>query len=224
MAFLLQANLNHCRRAQDLMTQSLAVAAEPYSVPAHPAWVGDETGTVAIYCVWGHEIPIFTLAERGPGFVAGEWGETIVVGWYFSPNRPLRDFEEYLDGLEAVVRRWHPRPVLVLGDFNAKSVTWGSPRTEAKEEALEVWMAVCGLQLLNRGSQQTCVRQHGGSIVDLSFASPAAVPRVSEWQVRVDVETLSDHRYVTMVVSTRPWPPGLPGWEQHSTAAGLGSP
>ncbi|XP_020297395.1 uncharacterized protein LOC109861950 [Pseudomyrmex gracilis] len=129
-SILLQANLNHCRQAQDLMTQSLAewggglaVAAEPYSVPAHPAWARDDGGTVTIYSVWSHDIPVFTLTERGRGFVAGEWGETIVVGCYFSPNRPLSEFEEYLDGLGAVVRRWHPRPVLVLGDFNAKSET-----------------------------------------------------------------------------------------------------
>ncbi|XP_054003314.1 uncharacterized protein LOC128889607 [Hylaeus anthracinus] len=49
------ANLNNCRRARDLFVQclaewqvGLAVAAEPYRVPEHPHWFGDEAGSVAM--------------------------------------------------------------------------------------------------------------------------------------------------------------------------------
>ena len=52
---LLQANLNHSVRGQDLFVQTLAewnidlaVAAEPYRVPAHPNWAGDGGGLVAV--------------------------------------------------------------------------------------------------------------------------------------------------------------------------------
>lgn len=43
------------------------------------------------------------------------------VGVYFSPNRNLVDFEIFLVDFGAVVNRYHTRPVLLLGDLNAKS-------------------------------------------------------------------------------------------------------
>lgn len=124
-----------------------------------------------------------------------------IVGAYFSPNKSLADFESFLVELGAVVNRYHPRPVLLLGDLNAKSAAWGSPVTDAKGEALEEWAVTTGLTVLNRGSVYTCVRQRGGSIVDVSFASPSVASRVHDWRVAVEVETLSDHRYIRFDVS-----------------------
>ncbi|XP_020297386.1 uncharacterized protein LOC109861943 [Pseudomyrmex gracilis] len=127
---LLQCNVNHSRGAQDLMIQSLAelggviaVAAEPYNVPDHPSWLGAEDGSVALYFRYGSgpESSVFSLLERGRGFVAAEWEELAIVGGYFLPNRPFREFEQYLGKLERVVRTHSARPVLVLGDFNSKS-------------------------------------------------------------------------------------------------------
>ncbi|XP_049880308.1 uncharacterized protein LOC126376805 [Pectinophora gossypiella] len=45
-------------------------------------------------------------------------------------------------------------------------------------------------------------RKSGGSIVDLTFATPSMARRVQGWKVEVDVETLSDHRYIRFDVST----------------------
>jgi hypothetical protein len=52
---LFQANLNHCRKAQDLWLQSLAagdfglgVAAKPWRVPESSNWYSDTAGSVAI--------------------------------------------------------------------------------------------------------------------------------------------------------------------------------
>ncbi|XP_020294729.1 uncharacterized protein LOC109860213 [Pseudomyrmex gracilis] len=157
---------------------AVAVAAEPYNVPDHPLWSGSADGSVAVY-----------------------WGELVVVGRYFSPTRPFQEFREYLDELNLVVKRHLACPVLILGDFNSKSVTWGSPRTDQREMALEDMLAACGLSVVNEGLQHTCVRQSGGSIVDVTFASPLVAARsVSEWRVRDDMEILSDHKYITMRV------------------------
>ncbi|XP_072948710.1 uncharacterized protein [Epargyreus clarus] len=56
---ILQGNLNHCRGAQDLLQQrlvdcsvALAVVAEPYSVPEHPRWVGDDVQSVAVLAIY----------------------------------------------------------------------------------------------------------------------------------------------------------------------------
>lgn len=54
--YILQTNLNHLARAQDLLVQimakcgtDLAVVSEPYRVPDHPDWLGDKFGTVFVF-------------------------------------------------------------------------------------------------------------------------------------------------------------------------------
>ncbi|KAJ0175603.1 hypothetical protein K1T71_008762 [Dendrolimus kikuchii] len=134
-----------------------------------------------------------------------------IIGCYFSPNRRLVDFEGWLDEVGTVVARNRSCPVLVLGDFNAKSTAWGSPGTCARGESLEKWAITQGLVVLNRGSVNTCVRQQGGSIVDLTFASPALARGVRNWRVLERLETLSDHRYIRFSVSARSLDPQFLG-------------
>lgn len=200
----LQGNINHCARAQDLLFQSMAqwsiqvaVVAEPYFIPARGDWLGCIDGSVAI--IGGTLID----PSRGRGWVAAVSGGIVIVGAYFSPNKSLADFEGFLVELGAVVGRYHPRPVLVLGDLNAKSSAWGSPVTDPRGEVLAEWVVTTGLVVLNRGSVYTCVRQRGGSIVDVTFASPSVASRVHDWRVAVEVETLSDHRYIRFDVSAQ---------------------
>lgn len=88
-----------------------------------------------------------------------------------------------------------------MGDFNAKSTLWGSPVTDARGEALSDWAARLGLVVINTGSALTCVRQRGGSIVDITFASPPAARLITGWRVEEKTETLSDHRFIRMELS-----------------------
>jgi len=104
--------LNHSARAQDLLLQTLAewnidlaVAVEPYHVPARTFWVGDVDGTVAIIGKSGAEALPLSLIGRGIGFVAARWGEIAVVGVYFAPNRDLAQFSAYLDRVATMIRR-----------------------------------------------------------------------------------------------------------------------
>ncbi|XP_029154835.1 uncharacterized protein LOC114927928 [Nylanderia fulva] len=144
---LLQTNLNHCARAQDLFVQTLAewniglaVAAEPYYVhPNRSGWLGDEDGQVAIV---GQSLPggpPLALKEKGEGYVAAEWGEIIIIGVYFSPNRDTDEFERFLESINRVLNRFNPKPILVMDDLNAKAVEWGSATSNAKGEILTQW-------------------------------------------------------------------------------------
>jgi hypothetical protein len=208
---VLQANLNHSARAQDLLCQHLAewsiemaVVTEPYLVQQRNNWFGDRDGLVAVI---GASDPLalpMTLVESGEGFVAVRWGETTVVGVYFSPNRGLAEFEGLLRRVGAVVERSRGGPVVVGGDFNAKSVEWGSSAMNGRGRALGEWALELGLCVLNRGAVNTCVRHNGGSIVDLTFGCPRASCLVSNWEVMEGEEMLSDHRYIR---STSPTPP-----------------
>ena len=204
----LQSNLNHCAGAQDLLLQSVAewdvdvaVACEPYWVPSHPNWVVDLKGDVAVLVRTAAGPPL-SMVERGPGYVVAEWGEYVIIGAYFSPNRTLAEFEVFLDSVRAAVGRLASRPIVFLGDLNAKSRAWGNPATDVRGKAVQVWALLSGLSLLNKGSTQTCVRWQGGSIVDVSFASPALARRVSNWRVMEGTETLSDHLYIRFEVSS----------------------
>ncbi|KAL0852664.1 hypothetical protein ABMA27_012503 [Loxostege sticticalis] len=198
-------NLNHCRAAQDLMAQtmaswtaSLAVVAEPYSIPSN--WLGDLDSLVAIVPRPSTDSPPLSLIERGHGYVAAMWGEIAVMGVYFSPNRQLAEFEAYLAYLAPAVARMPPGQVAVLGDLNARSTAWGDRVTKPKGRVLELWATTVGLSLLNRGNTYTCVRRRGGSIVDVSFATPALAARVRRWEVDLAV-TLSDHRHVRIEIA-----------------------
>ena len=134
---LLQTNLNHSVGAQDLFRQTLAerqielaVAAEPYC--ALQGWLESEDGSVAMVGGGGpHPLP-FMPKGRGEGFVAAKWGETVVVGVYSSPNGTLPQLEQLLGRVGAIVIASHPSPVLVAGDFNAKSALWNFPVTDAR--------------------------------------------------------------------------------------------
>jgi hypothetical protein len=203
----LQTNANHSARAQDLVTQvmaewgvSVAVVAEPWCVPPQPNWAGASDGSVAIIVPAVGNFPTLVLVDRGPGYVAAKWESMVIVGTYFSPNKPLIDFERHLESLGRVIRRVAPKPVLLMGDLNAKSVAWGSPADDARGAALGDWAVAMGLAIVNRGNTNTCVRRQGGSIVDITMATPVVAGRIGDWRVMEDVETLSDHVYIRMRV------------------------
>jgi hypothetical protein len=140
------------------------------------------------------------LLDQGEGYVAVEWAGVAVVGVYVSPNSGMEAFEDFLDGVGSCIRKCLPRQALVLGDFNAHSVLWGNARTTARGRRLLDWAASSGLVLVNTGSVQTCVAWRGTSVVDLTWATPGLHPRIKNWRVVEEAETLSDHLYVCMEV------------------------
>ncbi|XP_046974644.1 uncharacterized protein LOC124540913 [Vanessa cardui] len=123
----LQANLNHSARAQDLLVQRVVAIVAP-AVAGSPAIEG---------------------VVRGRGFVVAVIGSVVTVGVYASPNRSLAEFEQLLVEVGALIGQASPNPVLVAGDFNAKSTAWGSPATDARGEALEEWAVSLGLAVIN---------------------------------------------------------------------------
>lgn len=206
---ILQGNLNHCGGAQDLARQTmrewsidLAVFAEPYALLDRADWLGDAEGLVAVVSPSSAGVSSATLRERGRGYVACEWCGFGLVATYFSPNLSLAEFEGFLETLDGVVTRLRPRPIVVMGDLNAKSREWGCPRTDARGAILADWARDTGLDVVNRGDVWTCVRANGGSVVDVAFASHRATAAIDSWRVETEAETLSDHRYIRFDIVT----------------------
>ncbi|XP_024882910.1 uncharacterized protein LOC112461763 [Temnothorax curvispinosus] len=94
--------------------------------------------------------------------------------------------------------------MVVAGDFNAKSALWGSPVTDRRGRILETWAAGLDLVIVNSGQVQTCVRRQGGSIIDLTWASPPVARRIEGWRVAEETESLSDHLFIEMSLSVIP--------------------
>ncbi|XP_026328173.1 uncharacterized protein LOC113236356, partial [Hyposmocoma kahamanoa] len=122
----------------------VAVIAEPYFVPPRDNWASDKEDTVTIISQTSAGSPPLENVARGNGCVAAALGEIVVVGVYFSPNKPLSEFERFLVELGNMIGQCHPHPVLVLGDLNAKSLAWGSSVTDARDEELEEWVLATG--------------------------------------------------------------------------------
>ncbi|XP_041987884.1 uncharacterized protein LOC121739463 [Aricia agestis] len=217
-------NLNHSAQAQDLWSQEVlkrsidvGVIAEPYRILPRGDWLGDADSTVAL--VFGPKIvpPSSRSTTRGHGFVVADLGALTVVGVYFSPNRPIAEFGAFLLRLTTFVSG-AANPVVVAGDFNAKSTRWGSPATDTRGRAMADWLATTGLVVANRGAVSTCVRWQGESIVDLTLVSPSIARRMSGWRVLEEVETLSDHLYIGFDIAStseaghRIPPGGGPRW------------
>ncbi|XP_032690542.1 uncharacterized protein LOC116853523 [Odontomachus brunneus] len=94
-----------------------------------------------------------------------------------------------------------PHPVVVAGDFNAKSGAWGSPVTNHRGRLTEAWAASTGVHLLNEGSVSTCVRPQGESIIDLTWVNSPAVRAVGGLRVAEGIDTGSDHLYIEVILS-----------------------
>ncbi|XP_025159769.1 uncharacterized protein LOC112589684 [Harpegnathos saltator] len=209
----IKANLGRGARAQDLwvhrireLSAGLGVATEPNWVPiSSECWFGSPDGSVAMVADPAAGTPPCILREKGPSYVAVDWRPITVVGVYLPHHRnkaglgnPAR-IKQILDRIGDLVRKCHPRPVVIAGDFNSHSEKWGCSLRQRNPsgEVVIGWAAGLGLLLLNRESTGTCIMPGGvSSVIDLTWAYLSVARMVSEWRVEVEGETLSDHRYI----------------------------
>lgn len=128
----------------------------------------------------------------GRNFVTVKIGDLYLTSCYISPNVNLCAFEDFLDDLSAHLTVLGG-PMLVCGDFNAKSVCWGARMSDRRGMLFECWAASLDLRLVNNTIAQMCVRPQGSSIIDLTLVSPCLAREIVGWSVLDGVETLSDH-------------------------------
>ncbi|XP_052858139.1 uncharacterized protein LOC128265930 [Drosophila gunungcola] len=91
-------------------------------------------------------------------------------------------------------------PILIAGDFNAWSTTWGSASTTQRGTILLEALASLNVCLLNEGNRPTLSKSDQESIIDLTFASPE-LARNCAWRVS-DIYNHSDHALI--ITQTRP--------------------
>lgn len=204
--------LNHACQAQNIFLHTLAehgcaigVISEPYRIPeGHPCWAKDDSKVVAITWRSVPYSPPCARVESKNGMVVVDWGRFTIIGVYISPNISLAAFEERLEDVANVMMRRPARSTIVAGDFNAKSTMWGSPRTDARGRATEGWAAQIGLILANTGTTATRIGRWSESVIDLTWVTPAALSKLKNWRVATELESLSDHRIISMEIEHIP--------------------
>uniref|UniRef100_A0ABD2WW19 Endonuclease/exonuclease/phosphatase domain-containing protein n=1 Tax=Trichogramma kaykai TaxID=54128 RepID=A0ABD2WW19_9HYME len=203
---ILQLNLNHCRSAQDLLSQTVrelginvAIVCDQYKNPSpHYTWIADSNRQAAIWVRGG--LPVQDRPSRPLSFFTrARVSDVYIFSVYAPPRLSIAEFSALL--ADVVDEAQGKRPLIVAGDFNAWSTEWGSSETKPHGAILLDAFSVLDVVLLNTGSTPTFIRPQGSSIIDLSFASDSLTPRVAGWRVERGVVTNSDHRAITFNLS-----------------------
>jgi len=212
----MQINVDGGRVAQDLaeaIAKHLGVdilfICEQYRNKTEEAeWFQDRDGRSAMV-VLNPNLPILeTSLVNDLGF---RWVTTYcnpaydihIYSCYWSPNTDFDRFEDFLSRLETSIRG-ATVPVIVAGDFNAKSPVWGDPREDMKGQALVNLTSSLNLTTCNNGDRPTFVRIYrDGRLAyshnDITFVSEEISHTVLDWSVLGDY-TGSLHKYITFNV------------------------
>jgi len=180
----------------------IACVTEPASVPPTPRWAISTDKLAAIYIKSDHLISKCVTYKINMNFVVIKYERIHVFSIYIAPSEDRHRFNVILDELSAVIRTIDG-DCIITGDFNAKSVLWGSPSSNFRGMVLERWAAGFDFRIINVGNTPTCVRHNGHSIVDLTWSSANICGYISDWQVLQDALSLSDHRYITFSFGSR---------------------
>jgi endonuclease/exonuclease/phosphatase (EEP) superfamily protein YafD len=103
--------------------------------------------------------------------------------------------ELYLQKLDAILAQLHG-PVIITGDFNARSTVWFDRITDSRGQRLEDFISRWGLFVANEPGNAHTYSHNGESTVDVTLASASLINKIQGWQVHEDWTT-SDHRAIT---------------------------
>ncbi|KAE9528679.1 hypothetical protein AGLY_012254 [Aphis glycines] len=227
----IQSNLNHCSAAQDLTAQymveekvDIALLSDTYRVDTSSnAWLASSGLNKAAIYIASDRVTVANVIVD-PEFVSARINGVQVYSCYASPNQPLAGFTLFLQRLENSIRTIsRGAPILVTGDFNARSAAWGDWISNGRGDELGLMLESLDLVIINSGSTPTFSRG-AGSIIDLTIASESLAGRTSNWRVMDQVFNNSDHHFIRFTISEnlvhQPLPTaGIPrGW---NTSGGI---
>lgn len=142
-AKILQINLNHARAAQDLAIQraiedqiSVLLIAEPYKVLPQDSWFSDADNLSAVYVNTMYCAESANFVDRGPGYIAIKIGTYNLYSCYIPPNKPIEEFEIYLQNLSNSMDQHGQTYTILAGDRNAKHGLWGARSEDARGRIL----------------------------------------------------------------------------------------
>lgn len=124
---------------------------------------------------------------------------------YIEPQKPI---PHALQKITNFLFNKTPKDVVIGGDFNAKSVFWGSPSTNSRGEELLSTFQTLNLYVANTGDTPTfdCIRNNKRltSHIDVTFCSLNLIDSITDWRIDEDMCTLSDHKTIRFCVGRTP--------------------
>lgn len=161
-------------------------------------WHLDDMGNTAVVPI-NQRVPM--VLGSGQGFTWVEVGTTRIFSCYASPNAPRGDFTLYLQAI-AEAMEGTEGDIVMAGDFNAKNPAWGSRRGDRRGQILLEWAAEHQCTPANEGSTATFIGRGEGSVIDITLYKDNNESVITSWGV-LEVESLSDHRYIGFNVEER---------------------
>ncbi|XP_070855029.1 uncharacterized protein [Drosophila suzukii] len=156
MVKVIQINLNHCRAAQDLLAQT---------VIEQQADLGWQSSNKELWAApWK---PIVKGFQNG---IHQSEDQRYNILQLLAPSVHISEFRPIMQEIADDARG--RSPILIAGDFNAWSTTWGSASTPQRGTILLEAVALLNVCLLNEGNRPTFSKSGRESIIDLTFASP----------------------------------------------------
>ncbi|XP_066261300.1 uncharacterized protein [Euwallacea similis] len=196
-----QINLGRDKRATDLMFMTIKennidiiLISEPNkNIAKAYNWLTDSKGDTAILII-NKNIKINKVGTcKGACWL--ELENNVIYSCYISPNINTYQYENYLHDIGQSMKT-HKKPVLMGGDFNAKSPAWNERREDANGRSVTEWMAQYSLVAVNSHYKPTFVRNESTSIIDITLATDKIISQIGDWQV-LEEESLSFHKYIT---------------------------
>ncbi|XP_011169844.2 uncharacterized protein LOC105202856 [Solenopsis invicta] len=212
MTLIAQVNANRSDAAQDLLLKkmengkiSIAMVSEPFRVPKDDSrWHSSTDNSPSVALTWQGSKQTMTCQnlDAGTNFVAVRWEGVVVIDYYFSPNKPLSKFNDFLETLSSTCRKYKKEPCLIFGDFNASSYQWDLSQN-SRGIALTEWAADLGLILLNIEQSPTTYHPRGFSTVDLLWANRKMFGLVLGWRIEYKEDPHFDHFYIYNNIKTK---------------------
>ena len=115
--------------------------------------------------------------------------------------RNTEDPADLIDKIENLIRRTKGKNIIIGGDTNSQSTSWGADHTNTRGEHVEDLITRQGLEIINKENQPpTFQTLRAKSFIDLTLAKGRVTRRISNWVVR-EGETTSDHNLITYEIS-----------------------
>ena len=123
----------------------------------------------------------------------------VVASAYFPDGDSAEDVPK--DMIRELVRycrrnRW---PLLMGVDANAHNEIWGSTNTNERGEAVQEFLEIENLDILNEGSNPTFVTRNRKEVLDITIADWALAQKTINWHVRRE-DSFSDHKMISFQV------------------------
>ena len=134
-------------------------------------------------------------------YIVANINDIIIASVYCEPNTSINDT---LNCITQTVNHANNKKCIIAGDFNAKSLYWGSDTTDDRGQEIMSTIAHLNLNILNEGNKPTFDTVRGQrrilSFIDLSLVNNNIIDHIYDWKVHDNVH-LSDHRPITFIIT-----------------------